>query len=208
MNDPRVILPPQNEAYPPYVWFPKVLSPPECDALSQIAEQKALGKGTIGNGDNSGGHVDEGYRNVETCGLTLSDGVSGASLEWLFLRVRDKVQWANDRHFHFSLHGLYENINFLKYTHREGEVGGYKWHQDYGGGLSSCRKLSAVIQLSRPDEYTGCRLRLFTNMDFDPGHVEQGDMIVFPSWASHCVTPIESGTRKALVSWVTGEPFR
>ena len=35
-----------------------------------------------------------------------------------------------------------------------------------------------------------------------------GTVIAFPSYVLHRVTPIESGTRKALVIWVAGPEFR
>lgn len=209
--DPRLILPYEQPAYPPYVYFENVLSPPECDAISQLAEAKDPSPGTIGNGDNSGGTENPDYRKVVTSGLLPSDRISGSDIAWLFERVRDKVIWANSNHFHFDLHGLWQQINYLRYDAPKtaGEQPGhYDWHQDFGGGSSSQRKLSVILQLTPPEEYDGCRLHLHTEQEFDPGHVNQGDMIVFPSWAVHRVTPITRGQRRSLVSWVSGPPFR
>jgi PKHD-type hydroxylase len=210
--DPRLILPPQMPAFPPYVWFGNVLSPPECDALSQLAETRGLTPGEIGNGgalDQVA--VDVTYRKADTAQLVPSDRVSGETIDWLFERVRDKVMWANANYYRFDLHGLWQQINYLKYLAPEnpGDVPGhYDAHQDFGGGDSSQRKLSVVIQLSNPRDYDGCRLLLHTEKEFDPGHVEQGDMIVFPSWCVHRVTNITRGERRALVSWVSGPQFR
>lgn len=208
--DSRLILPPQMPAFPPFVWFGNVLSPPECDALSQLAETRGLTDGAIGNaGDNEA--VNLNYRKVKTSQLLPSDMVSGERIDWLFERVRDKVMWANANHYRFDLHGLWQQINYLKYEvpKKFGEAPGhYDAHQDIGGGESSQRKLSVVIQLSNPNDYDDCRLLLHTEKEFDPEHVNQGDMIVFPSWCVHRVTDITRGERRALVSWVSGPQFR
>ena len=37
---------------------------------------------------------------------------------------------------------------------------------------------------------------------------EQGQIIVFPSYTLHEVTPITKGTRYSLVSWVSGPSFK
>lgn len=209
--DPRLILPKMQDPYPPFVQFPAVLSPPECEALAQLAEYKGLQDGSIGNGDAGSGVVDHGYRKVQTVGLLPSDKVCHAPIAWLFERVRDKVIWANDNYYHLDLHGLWQQINYLQYdaAKTEGEVPGhYDWHQDYGGAESSQRKLSLVIQLADPEEYDGCRLELHTERAFDPGVIAQGSMIVFPSWCVHRVTPITRGQRRSLVSWVSGPPLR
>ena len=208
--DPRLILPPQMPAFPPFVSFANVLSPPECDALSQLAEVRGLSSGAIGN-DGGESVVNVDYRKVETSQLLPSDRVSGERIDWLFERIRDKVMWANANHFRFDIYGLWQQINYLKYLapKTEGEVPGhYDSHQDFGGGESSQRKLSVVIQLSNPADYDGCRLLLHTEKEYDPGHVQQGDMIVFPSWCVHRVTNITRGERRALVSWVSGPQFR
>ena len=209
--DPRLILPVMGNQYPPFVYFDDVLSPPECDALSQLAVYKQPTDGSIGNGTDDAGEVNQSYRKVQTVGLLPSDHVCGASIDWLFERVRDKVIWANSNHYHFDLHGLWQQINYLQYDEPKTPddiPGHYDWHQDFGGGESSQRKLSVVIQMTDPSEYDGCRLELHNETAFDPGVIGQGSMIVFPSWAVHRVTPITRGQRRALVSWVAGTPFR
>lgn len=210
--DPRLIMPKQNaEAYPPYVWFGGVLSPIECEAISQLAKQCVLDDGKIGNGGAEPPQTVTSYRKVKTAALFPHYEFAGNNIHWLFERVRDKVIWANDNYYNFDLHGLWQQINYLQYDEpmtSDEEPGHYDWHQDYGGGDSSQRKLSVIIQLTKPEEYDGCRLRLFTQSEWEVEHVGQGDMIVFPSWAVHRITDITRGQRRSLVSWVSGPPFR
>ena len=43
---------------------------------------------------------------------------------------------------------------------------------------------------------------------FLEGPREKGDILIFPTFYLHRVTPITKGERRALVFWTGGEPFR
>mgnify|MGYP003677965505 FL=1 len=88
------------------------------------------------------------------------------------------------------------------------------WHRNprFAGQI---RKLSVTVNLSDPNEYTGGNLRFdcgphrsngrfFTCEEIRP----RGSIVVFPSHVVHQVTPITSGTRRSLVMWSLGPPFR
>jgi hypothetical protein len=77
------------------------------------------------------------------------------------------------------------------------------------------RKLSITLNLSVPEDYVGGNLKF----DFGPLAGDkryhtceeirpQGSIIVFPSYQYHTVTPVTSGTRYSLVTWILGKPFR
>lgn len=204
------VKPEEQPALPPYLTYAgvdRLLSPPECREIIRAAEQKEMGPGTVGNGHNGAAHEDQSYRSVQTTGLHANDTHEGQDLKWLYARIIQRIAWANQA-YRFHLSGCYETINYLQYdVAPDRQPGHYKMHQDFGGGHSSLRKLSAVIQLSDPSEYTGCRLHLITHEDAEIAEIGQGDMVVFPSWTPHYVTPIESGTRRALALWVSGPQF-
>lgn len=187
---------------PPYVQYPALLSPPECAEIIRLGEGKLLQPGLIGNGDTGAPFENPDYRKVLTCQIAPEEA------PWAYERLRDSVARTNEAYFRYDINGLYEQLVFLKYTYDENQPGKYNWHQDIGGGMSSLRKLSTVTQLSNPGDYDGCRLRLFTNCDFDPDRVGRGDTIIFPSYLPHCVTPITRGVRYSLVSWITGPQYR
>tara|TARA_R110000868_G_scaffold200933_1_gene448498 strand:+ start:31 stop:720 length:690 start_codon:yes stop_codon:yes gene_type:complete len=113
-----------------------------------------------------------------------------------------------------------ENMQYTKY----GEKQFYGWHVDcnrlpydmnqHPSVVGKIRKLSMTVNLSNPNEYTGGNLRF----DFGP-HIKErfhtcneirprGSIIVFPSHIHHQVTPVKSGTRRSLVMWSLGLPFR
>jgi PKHD-type hydroxylase len=73
-----------------------------------------------------------------------------------------------------------------------------------------------VVQLSDPDEYEGGALEFF-GLDGDETDAaadrrtkmrQRGTVVTFPAFEYHRVTPLTAGTRRSLVCWVGGPPFR
>ena len=95
-------------------------------------------------------------------------------------------------------------------TYEKGQF--YNWHQDDGLEAldkDKCRKLSVVLQLSSPEEYTGGEFQLLNernNLYMAPK--KRGTLIVFDSRSRHRVRKIHSGVRKSLVGWVVGPRWR
>jgi len=196
------ICPPFQKEVPPYVFFERMFSPPECDALIRLGESKAMEPGAIGNGLNGEYVVNPDYRKVLNINITPDEA------SWAYERLRNNTAGANFDHYRYDIIGFHEQLILLRYDYDAEKPGKYNWHQDIGGGQSSLRKLSTVTQLSEPADYDGCRLRLFTSNDFDPEKIQRGDTVIFPSYLPHMVTPITRGRRYSLVSWVTGPAFR
>jgi len=200
---------PQKKEFPPFVKYEELFSPPECVEIIRSGHVLGLSDGTIGNGKDSVPVVDQAYRKVQTAFMPPIDIDRKIDLRWLYKRLDERVQWTNRDYYEFDLVGFDEGIVFLKYEADDETPGHYKWHQDFGGGPSSLRKLSIVVQLSPPESYDGCELSIFTNQAFIPqGSTKQGDTIIFPSWTPHMVSDITRGTRYALAVWVAGPRFR
>jgi len=101
----------------------------------------------------------------------------------------------------------------------------YGWHKDefdkpFGQKATpawrgQARKVSAVLNLTDPKDYTGGGLK-FKNLhgqivggpDFDARLEKKGSLVVFPAYVLHTVEPVETGERCSLVSWMLGDPFR
>jgi len=98
-----------------------------------------------------------------------------------------------------------------------------KSYTTYKNYIGKVRKISMTLNLSPPEQYEGGDL-LFSD-DIDSVHYNdenfnnqnyfkckeikpQGSIIVFPSFLSHCVTPINKGVRYSLVCWCLGRPFK
>ncbi len=206
---PYPIRPLEQPAFPSHVQWSgdnAMFTPEECKQI--IREGEALGPrfAMIGNGDNNGGVVNKDYRCVKASMLQREGKVD---LTWVYERIARKIDLANRAHFRFDLTGLGEPIQFLKYEVLEdAPAGHYDWHQDFGGGYSANRKISLVVNLSDPKDYSGCRLRVMTEREWESSYTGQGEAICFPTWTPHRVTPIEAGTRYALAVWIHGPQFR
>ena len=88
----------------------------------------------------------------------------------------------------------------------------YGWHQDsfYHAQITPQeRKLSAILQLTKPEDYEGGEVQLFNGEhDLEELPIKtQGSVIVFRSEEWHRVQPVTKGTRYSLVFWSVGPPL-
>jgi PKHD-type hydroxylase len=64
------------------------------------------------------------------------------------------------------------------------------------------------LQLNDPNEYEGGNFEIMTGKNIETIKLEQGEVIVFPSYILHRVTEITKGTRNSLVGLASGKPFK
>ena len=123
---------------------------------------------------------------------------------WIYDRIAEAVREVN-RNYRFELVGMMDPLQFTRYdgaTHDE--IG---WHVDCGEGPNTTRKLSLTVQLSDPEAYDGGDLE-FLAMPASSFMRHRGAAILFPALLAHRVTPVARGTRRALVAFWNGPPFR
>jgi len=114
---------------------------------------------------------------------------------------------ANENMFKFDLYSMPEQIQYTEYY--DYEQGHYDWHMDIGHGNLSQRKISVTVQLSHPDEYEGGDLQLWPGGTYPINAPRgKGNVIIFPSFMMHRVTPIIKGTRKSFVLWLGGGHYK
>ncbi len=123
--------------------------------------------------------------------------------QWIYQKLERAIRGYNTHAYKFTLIGFSHNIRVLEYNSGDHYQA---WHQDFGRGKISTRKLSASIQLSNPEEYEGGNLEFF-NGEIVPASLEQGSLIIFPSFVFHRVTPVTKGVRHSLVAWMNGPHF-
>jgi PKHD-type hydroxylase len=125
--------------------------------------------------------------------------------DWLYERIQQAIIRANNKYWNFDLYSMPEHIQYTEY----GEGGGhYDWHMDLGHRNLSIRKISVTMQLSHPDEYEGGDLQFMRSQYAETAPRDFGSLIVFPSYMLHRVTAVTKGTRKSLVLWSGGVPFK
>ena len=88
--------------------------------------------------------------------------------------------------------------------------GFYNWHIDGMGSHSevqddgNTRKLSMSVILNSDYEGGDFEMR---GLDNQVPRLEEGSIIVFPSFVEHRVTPVTEGIRYSLVTWFVGPPY-
>lgn len=192
-----------SHSYDPYVVENAFLSAEEIQRLHDYVDSKdpTLKQSTVG-----GGNLDKTIRSSKQYWIK-NDNITTP----FYQKLGDKCRQINSANFRFDLWGIIEDLQYTCYDSETQDH--YTWHQDeyYDKSIPRTpRKLSLVIQLSDPFEYQGGDLEL--NLGGTNPHKAipkgLGNLAVFPSWTLHRVTPVTGGTRKSLVCWVTGEPFR
>jgi PKHD-type hydroxylase len=123
---------------------------------------------------------------------------------WLYDKIAHYAIIANQEMWNFDIWGYHDALQFTNYY---GDGGHYDWHADLGPGISN-RKLSVVLQLSEGDSYEGGELQMNTGGGITSVPKQYGLLCFFPSFVLHRVTPLTSGTRTSLVTWLCGANLR
>jgi PKHD-type hydroxylase len=189
----------QLQNWHPYVFFKDEFTPSECAAIIHEAKFRQPVPGFIGVDD---GHADEKVRSSELRWVNEQENT-----KWIYDRLEAVCTKVRTNWYPFVLTQFKEP---LQITHYKAEKAGhYDWHQDFGPGEMSTRKLSIVVLLNDPAEFKGGELEIMGI----PGdsktvkEIAQGTVIAFPSWEFHRVQKLTEGERWSLVSWVHGPLF-
>ena len=129
-----------------------------------------------------------------------------AHSQWLYELLFPLALEANEKLFHFDIDIVTDPIHYVIYPEDGGHL---DWHMDTGAFGVNKRKLAMTVQLSDPSEYDGGDFEIwFGGKESMVVPREKGDVIIFPAFCMHRVKPITRGTRKCLVFWTGGRPFR
>ena len=174
---------------------PEAFSIPECDQIIEMGMHLDSSAGRVKNKGTNYGELDA---SVRECSLTWLPP-ENLSFDWIYGRLAKLMNFAN-KSWDFDLNGETEHIQFTHYL--PGNF--FDWHIDLGEKETSTRKLTCVIQLSKPDAYIGGDLQLNINNAKSVPR-DCGTAIIFPTFVLHRVTNIEQGERFTLVSWANGK---
>ena len=117
---------------------------------------------------------------------------------------------ANDDFFQFNI----SRLSFVQFTEYDAKYQGeYKAHHDVfwlNNDPVYHRKLSATVQLSDPNSYVGGNVEMVDSIHTPPAEDVRmrGTIFYFPSFMTHAVTPVTSGTRYSLVAWFEGKKWQ
>lgn len=124
---------------------------------------------------------------------------------WLYEKIANYAMEANKIMWNFDIWGYQDSFQYTIYD--AAEEGHYDWHADCGPNMSN-RKLSCVLQLTNPSEYTGGDLELNVGSNVMQVPKAKGLLTFFPSFILHRVSPLKSGVRRSLVTWLAGANLR
>jgi PKHD-type hydroxylase len=176
---------------------PAAFSPDECDRIVALADAAPARDARL-----VGQTQDHNLRRAE---LVWLDDVPGT--DWVMDRIIDLVREANRETFDFDLQSFSESAQVARYgAAREGH---FDWHSDIGDGpLARQRKLTMVVQLSHPQDYSGGTLEVMPSSHVVQASPDRGNATIFPSFLLHRVTPVTRGLRQSLTIWAHGPAFR
>jgi PKHD-type hydroxylase len=127
------------------------------------------------------------------------------TVEPMIERFLRNVEVANEEYFGFDLFGRPRTVNLNVYENGMH----YPMHRD-SAGLGSARdlKLTAILNLSF-EPFSGGDLLLSYDREVMMEDVRvTGNMIVFPTFLFHKVTPVTKGRRISLSAWFSGPNWR
>ena len=180
-----------------YYYFKNGFSDEDISKVSEIVKTAELTRGTVGDK----GEVVDDYRNSSICWIPYTP-----ASDWLYKKIADFAIEANTELWQLEISSMSESIQYSVYSSEQQQH--YHWHMDCGSGTMARRKVSVVVQLSTPEEYEGGNLEFHIRKDTFKAPQQKGDVIVFPSFFMHRVTPVTKGVRKSLVIWISGPPFK
>jgi len=143
--------------------------------------------------------------NKSVVGVRKSD-IVWIKEQWVYDLISPYMFTANERAGWKYNITTAEDCQITRYT----KDGFYNWHIDGMGSHSelqddgNTRKLSMSVILNSDYEGGDFEMRGLENQ---VPRLEEGSILVFPSFVEHRVTPVTEGIRYSLVSWFVGPPY-
>ena len=183
-----------------YYWFEKGFSPEELTEIERLVANIDFVRAQTQAEDNN--LTENEYRKSNIKWLPLTQ-----EYKWIYDKIGDMAYEANQNLYHFDLHSMPEQIQYTEYY--DHEKGHYDWHMDNGYGNLSQRKISVTVQLSDTHDYEGGDLQLWPGGTYPlVAPRGKGNVVIFPSFMMHRITPVTRGTRKSFVLWLGGGHYR
>jgi len=174
-----------------------IFTPEQCQMIIDAGHKQPREDGQVGG--SKGGTVDTKTR------LSHISWIPFNVLPEMYKTLDKVMQATNRNHMGFEGMQITEPAQFTEYSNG----GFYDWHIDSDVECSKeppVRKISMTCLLSKDDEFEGGGLELMSEGKF--ARPKQGHAIFFASFIRHRVVPVTRGTRRSLVMWFGGTPFK
>lgn len=186
----------------PYVLWSLAFNEDEIDKIHTIGAALPFNEAGVSNGIDQT-RQDNNIRVSKTSWIPFTKDTG-----WLYQKTSTYLRRINGEFYRFDVDGMYELLQYTVYESEKDSF--YNWHQDIGvySTNSVTRKLSMSILLSDPATFEGGDLEIWGANGIVQAPRELGQVVVFPSYNLHRVTPVTKGIRKSLVIWFGGPAFR
>ena len=201
-----------NDAFQKLLFIPKfkvdtdTFTPVECDIISDWFSHRELNRGEL---------FDDSYNELNQRIAKTNFVGPEPETQWMYDKFNMIATYYNDNFFNFELTG-YDYIQYTEY-----EPGGkHEFHMDLALDKPAdityyvnehLRKITMVLMLNEPGvDFTGGDFQInhFSEQYPETIHMQKGWVLMIPSFMLHRVSPVTSGLRKTLVSWVIGPKFK
>ena len=123
----------------------------------------------------------------------------------IYTEVTYKMRQINDCMWKYRVNG-WEPFQYSQYD--ESYSGHFNWHIDVHPKFNvddpDPRKISFSVGLSNINDYDGGDFMIKIDRNEKVFKLDRGDVIAFPSWMLHKVSPVIKGLRRTLVGWGNG----
>ena len=123
----------------------------------------------------------------------------------IYTEVVYKMRQINDCMWKYRVNG-WEPFQYSQYD--ESYSGHFNWHIDVHPKFNvddpDPRKISFSVGLSNINDYDGGDFMIKIDINEKVFKLDRGDVIAFPSWMLHKVSPVTRGMRRTLVGWGNG----
>lgn len=193
---PPVLEPPASAKYDiaSAVVKPQVLTPNQCRSVIIDAHIAGMKRAKI---IRNGISIYNLARTCDSCWLERDD-----KNRWLYELVEKSTHEVNEANFGFDLREV-QTLQVLRYRPMQY----FSWHLDVFP--DSFRKVTAVFNLSNPQEYRGGGFRIDGDQVYNRQYMRDiGSGLWFPSFIRHCARAPWWGERWVLVAWFLGPRLR
>jgi len=177
-----------------------IFTPLQCKMIIEAGREEPKQNAYVGNKKGiKGGELDTKTRTSHISWIPFK------KMPEMYKDIEKIMKTTNGNHFGFDGMQITEMAQYTEYP----EGGFYEWHVDNDVNCAHeppVRKISMTCLLSPENEFEGGDLELMSEGKI--AKIKQGQIIFFASFIRHRVKPVIKGTRKSLVMWFGGTPFK
>jgi len=177
-----------------------IFTPKQCQMIIETGRSEPKQDAYVGNKEGiKGGVVDTKTRTSHISWIPFK------KMSDMYKDIEKIMKTTNGNHFGFDGMQITEMAQYTEYP----EGGFYEWHVDNDINCAHeppVRKISMTCLLSPENEFEGGDLELMA--EGKVAKIKQGHAVFFASFIRHRVKPVIRGTRKSLVMWFGGTPFK